>query len=198
MKILKRLRALNTLLTIVVTILVGYIFILPTLPEIAFAMNSREYMGYAFNSEATFAVIGDKARSLPAIPETNRVVIPEIFVNTSINEGVDESVLLQLGMWHRPNTSTPEKGGNTVIAGHRFLHTRGSDTFYHLDKVEIDDVILIYWEGKEYVYKVFEIIEVGPEQIEVEYNTKDPIITLYTCTPLWTSEKRLVVKAALQ
>lgn len=198
MRITQRLRTLNKLLSITVTILVAYILILPALPEIAFAMNSREHMGYAFNSVETYAVIGDKATSLPTIPTANRLVIPKIFVNTPINEGTDESVLFQTGMWHRPNTSTPDKGGNTVVAGHRFLYTRGSDTFYHLDKVEKDDTILVYWEGKEYVYKVFEIEVVGPEHIEIEYNTSDPIITLYTCTPLWTSEKRLVVKASLQ
>ncbi len=186
------------LLTIIVLVLAAYIVVLPSIPEIAFAMNSNEYKGYTYNSLQAFEAVGPRASMLPEIPGENRLVIPEIFVNTLINEGADESALLKLGMWRRPNTSTPDKGGNTAIAGHRFLHTRGTDTFYHLEKVEIDDVILVYWEGIEYVYKVFEIVEVTPDQIEIEYNTADPILTLYTCTPLWTSEKRLVVKATLQ
>jgi len=62
----------------------------------------------------------------------------------------------------------------------------------------MNNIVLVYWQGKEYVYRVYEITEVLPNQVEIEYSTKDSILTLYTCSPLWTSEKRLVIKAKLE
>ncbi|MEO6728827.1 MAG: class E sortase [Candidatus Dojkabacteria bacterium] len=197
MKVFNIIKTLNISVSILIAVLACFILVMPSMPEIVFALNKNQYEGYAFNSVKTSEVLGEKAMLLPEISKDNVLVIPKIYVNAIINEGVDESTL-NLGMWRRPNTSMPDLGGNTVIAAHRFLHTVGSNTFYFLDKMTTDDVILVYWKGVEYVYKVYEVSEAMPEQIEIEYNTKDPILTLYTCEPLWTSDKRLVVKAKLQ
>jgi LPXTG-site transpeptidase (sortase) family protein len=198
MKAFTHLKTFNTIITFVIAILAIYIILIPSLPDIVLALTPNEFQGYTHQSARTIEVLGEKAKELPQIPESNHLVIPKIHVSTPINEGADELALLELGMWHRPGTSTPDKGGNTVIAGHRYLHTKGPDTFYHLDKIALDDEILVYWEGEEYVYKVSEILEVYPHQIEIEYNTAEPIITLYTCIPLWTTEKRLAIIASLQ
>lgn len=133
---------------------------------------------------------------LDSLGEVNKVAIPSIGVNGVIYEGQTVATLSK-GIWRRPNTSTPDKGGNTVLSAHRFMYESGPITFYHLDKVKLGDKIYVLWKDKRYEYQVFDISEVLPTQIEVEANTKDPILTLYTCTPLWTAEKRLVVKAKL-
>lgn len=127
--------------------------------------------------------------------DQNRIVIESIGLDAPVVEGhTDEA--LNRGAWHRPNTSTPEKGGNTVITGHRFRYLPPNNlTFYHLDKVEDDDEIVVYWNGKEYDYVVTDIFVVDPDSIEIEVNTASPRLTLYTCTPLWTANKRLVVVA---
>lgn len=157
----------------------------------------NKYQGYTYQSDQAINLLGDIAKDLPQIPAENMLVIPKIYVNAPIVEGDDESVLMK-GMWHRPTSSSPEKEGNTVIAGHRNLYINGPHTLYHLNKVEINDLVLIYWQGKEYVYKVYEITEVSSEEIGIEFNTKDPIITLFSCTQEWESENRLVVKGLLQ
>lgn len=197
MNFFKLLKTLNIFISIVVAVLAVYIILLPFLPNIVFAMSTNKFEGYAYQSEKTIQVLGEKAKELPLVPKDNRLVIPRIYVNAVINEGEDTATLLR-GVWRMPNTSTPDKGGNTVIGGHRYKYTNGPNTFFQLDKIANDDTVLVYWQGKEYVYKVYEIIEVSPAQVEIVNNTKDPIITLYTCTPLWTSERRLVVKAALE
>jgi sortase A len=99
------------------------------------------------------------------------------------------------GIWHRINTGNPIKGGNMVITAHRFLYTGNNNTFYNLPNIKINEVITLYWEGIKYDYKVYEIFEVTPEEVEIEDNTDNHILTLYTCTPLWTSAKRFVVRA---
>lgn len=197
MNTLSLLKKLNIIVSIAIAFLGIYILLIPLLPGIIFALNTNQYYGFAYKSNETIKILGYKANNLPDVPSENRLVIPQIYVNAGINEGLDPSALM-LGMWRRPNTSTPDRGGNTVITSHRYLHTVGPNTFFNLNKMVIDNIVLVYWKGKEYVYKVYEIKDVEPYQVEIEDNTKDPILTLYTCDPLWTSEKRLVVKARLQ
>lgn len=127
----------------------------------------------------------------------NTLQIASIGIDSEILEGVDENSL-DRGLWRRPNTSTPSEGGNTVIAAHRFKYTTGPNTFYHLDKVNVGEPISLTWKGDVYQYVVQELTVVAATETSIELPTETPILTLYTCTPLWTSSKRLVVKAALQ
>ncbi len=129
------------------------------------------------------------------IPEENTLVIPAVGIDVNVVEGESDDAL-NYGAWHRPNTSNPEVGGNMVITGHRFRYLPPSNlTFYHLDKVQEGDDIIVYWEGKEYDYVVTEIFVVEPEEVHIEADTASPRLTLYTCTPLWTAKQRLVVVA---
>ncbi len=126
----------------------------------------------------------------------NKLIISKIGVNGVIFEGKQPETLNK-GFWHRPGTGDPEVGGNFVITGHRFMYSSGPKTFYHLDKLIIGDVIKVFWKDMEYNYQVFEIQIVEPSELGVEASTPDSILTLYTCTPLWTAKQRLVVKAKL-
>lgn len=125
---------------------------------------------------------------------TNKLMIPKINVEIDIIEGEDEKLSLNRGAWRMPMTSSPDKGGNTVISAHRYLYKPPSPrTFWNLDKLEIDDEFQITWDNKNYYYKVSETKIVEPDEISILYNTKNPIVTLFTCTPLYTSKQRLVV-----
>lgn len=184
----------NLFLYALVITLAIYIVAAPYLPMLAFAIQKAEvepqYKGYTASQSGI-----DYQEELKDIPSENRLVIPEIEVDAQIYAG--DNSALENGPWRNPKTSTPERGGNTVIAAHRFLYTNGPNTFYHLDKVEEGDLITVFWEGREYVYEVTSIFEVEPTAIEIEDNTEEAILTLYTCAPLWTSEKRLVVRSKL-
>ena len=111
----------------------------------------------------------------------------------TIHEG--DKRALRLGVWRRPNTSTPDGGGNTVIVGHRFTYAAGAAVFYNLDKIQVNDPITLTWHGRAYIYKVTETKVVDPGELSVEAATQEPRLTLYTCTPLWTSKSRLVIVA---
>lgn len=128
----------------------------------------------------------------------NRLIIESIGVDVAIVEGNSDKVL-SLGAWRRPKTSTPDKGGNTVITGHRYQYFPPSNkTFYNLDKLNAGDEIKVIWNGVEYLYTVSDTKVVEPDQIEIEENTKEPILTLYTCHPLFTAKNRFVVISKLQ
>lgn len=124
----------------------------------------------------------------------NRLIIPKINVEIDIIEGEDEESALLRGAWLLPMTSSPDVGGNTVIAGHRYFHKPPSpETFWDLDKLEAGDEFKIIWKGKVYNYNIKETKIVEPDDVSILYNTAKPMATLFTCTPLYTSKQRLVV-----
>jgi len=126
----------------------------------------------------------------------NRIVIPKMGVNAEILEGGIE--VLAQGVWLMPDTSTPDKGGNTVITAHRWkFRPPDPRTFYNIDKMEIGDRFDVYWQDKKYTYEVNEIKIVTPDQTEILYPTKKSQITLFSCTPLFKTTNRLVVVAEL-
>jgi len=125
----------------------------------------------------------------------NKLIIPKIGVDIDISEG-NEEWALQYGAWHRPSTGDPVNGGNMVLTGHRFRYLPPNNTtFYHLDKLEDGDVMTIMWDNQRYDYIIEKTFVVEKTAIEIESQEEDGILTLYTCTPLWSSSKRLVVKA---
>ena len=128
------------------------------------------------------------------LPNDNRLVIPKIGVNVEIVEGKDERALNR-GIWHLPDTSTPDKGGNTVLTGHRFQYLAGQRTLYLLDQMRVNDVIIVYWRGKEYDYRVVRRKIVNPDAVNILYDTPNPQLTIFTCTPVFSTKQRLVLFA---
>lgn len=124
----------------------------------------------------------------------NLLIIPEIGVRIPIIEGEGESTL-EKGAWRMPQTSTPDKGSNTVIAGHRWKYKPPSEeTFYLLDELEIGDAFQVHWEGYEYDYSIASVSIVLPTELDVLNSTTEPIVTLLTCHPLYSMEQRLIVR----
>lgn len=181
------LRRVNNLLSGLVILLSIYILATPFVPELLFWWRTKSGQPALVRAENT----GNKV----SYPNENTLVIPSLGLQELVHEGPGEAVLAQ-GVWRRPHTSTPDKSGNTVMAGHRFTYSEPA-VFYHLDKIKIGDEIIIYWESQKYTYKVSNISEVTPDAARVEGQTGENKLTLYTCTPLWTSKNRLVVEARL-
>ncbi|MEA3356907.1 MAG: class E sortase, partial [Patescibacteria group bacterium] len=129
------------------------------------------------------------------IPEENWLVIPCIGVDALIAEG-ETGDALDRGVWHRPRTGSPDSGGNMVLTAHRFKYLPPNNlTFYHLDKIRKSDKVIVYWNEIEYDYVVTEVFIVDPDRVDIEDESVSPVLTLYTCTPLWTADQRLVVIA---
>jgi len=125
------------------------------------------------------------------------LIIPKIGVEIPIVPGEDESAL-DRGAWLMPESSTPDKIGNTILAGHRFKYKPPyKETFYLLDKLSQGDLVRVIWQGKEYRYRVVSSQIVDPETVEVLEQTETPTITLITCHPLFSDKQRLIVKAEL-
>ncbi len=116
-----------------------------------------------------------------------------------ILNGVDKDDLKR-GVGHHTTTALPNpESGNVVLSGHRWLpgSNPANTVFRHLDKLSVGDAVSIFYEGKEYVYKVRESKTVSNDAVEILDDTDSPQLTLYTCTPLFTALRRLVYVADL-
>ena len=109
---------------------------------------------------------------------------------------LEESVI------HIPQTPMPwedREQKNVYLAGHRlgYPNTGSRLIFYNLDKLQGGDVISLRDKsGNVYKYRVTEMFEVDPSDDWVMDTVLDrDIVTLQTCTPVPTFEKRLVVRA---
>jgi len=106
------------------------------------------------------------------------------------------------GVAHVPQTSlpwssTPQR--NVYLEGHRlgWPGTGSHLIFYRLNKLEEgDEVLLKDRGGSAYRYRVSETLVVNPDDVWVMGQVLDrDMVTLQTCTPFPTFEKRLVVRA---
>lgn len=98
---------------------------------------------------------------------------------------------------HYPGTAYPNQIGNVVITGHSSYFPwdpgRFKDVFALLHGLKLSDEITVYYEQEKFVYQVSEIKVVTPDKVDVLGPTDDSQLTLITCTPIGTNEKRLIV-----
>ncbi len=128
----------------------------------------------------------------------NRIIIPKIGVNAPIVESKNSEYGLSKGSWRVPESSTPNKGGNTVITGHRFKYLPPNNlTFYLFDKLEIGDIVSVIWEEKNYYYKIKETKIIKPTDLSILEPTKESILTMFTCDPIYSQKNRLVIISQL-
>jgi len=104
-----------------------------------------------------------------------------------------------------PGTALPGKTGNSVIFGHSILpqyydpknYASIFSTLYELEK---GDEIFTHYDGVTYRYKVEELFEVKPTQLDVLNQTSSgSFLSLITCSPPGhpLKPRRLVVRAKL-
>jgi sortase A len=109
---------------------------------------------------------------------------------------------LDQGVIHLPGTSYPwsdTRERNVYLAGHRlgWPGTGSHLVFYRLDELGRGDRITLRdRDGMRYDYMVVESFEVGPFDRWVTGRVRGrDLLTLQTCTPIPTFEKRLIVRA---
>ena len=184
-------RLVHNVLLIAIVLINGYIILLPVAPSILFWLDKQDGSEVARLEKRIAPTPADTKASVPA---DDRLIVPGMMLDEPIHMGPTARTLRQ-GLWLRPQGSTPDKGSNTVIVGHRFTYTNPRGQFYHLDKVKMGDTIGVAWKGVMYTYTVHTIKVVSADTIAVEAPTDKPTLTLYTCTPLWLPTERLVIVA---
>lgn len=141
--------------------------------------------------------------TIPA-PKTHddRIIIPKIGVN--IGYGSNGITSLDEGAWWRyPERGNPEKGGNFIVAAHRFSiqptpqSTVIKSPFYHIDQLQNGDKIIIDYNGSRYGYEINKIFSVRPDQTEIESDVPpvESRLTLYSCGLDGAADNRVVLYA---
>jgi LPXTG-site transpeptidase (sortase) family protein len=195
------LKKVNNILLIIIIFVNLYVALAPLIPVLIFDFQNHNGKGQQLQS------IVDKPKTKKSFtnptkvsPQPNHVVIPSMLLSDPILEGTIAQTFKTLdhGIWRWPNASSPDKGGNTVLIGHRFTYTNPRGVFYYLNKVAVGDEIAVFWNNYQYIYKVSSVNVVPPSDTAIENNTANPGLTLFTCTPLWKPVDRLVVVANLE
>lgn len=104
-----------------------------------------------------------------------------------------------------PETALPGKTGNTVIFGHSILPQFFNpenylSIFSTLNRAEKGDEININYDGIAYKFRIENIFEVRPSDIQIlEQDTSDSFLSLVTCSPPGhpLKPKRLIVRARI-
>ena len=125
---------------------------------------------------------------------TNKIKVKAPVVNGTTDNELDQ------GLGRHKTTALPNENGNMVISGHRwkFGDNPAYKVFENLDELENGDKILVHYGRQIFEY---EVINTGIVQNntkgykEVMKKTDDKILTLYTCTPKYTSLRRLYYRA---
>lgn len=183
-----KLSQINNILVILIVIINVSVVAAPLVPSLQFWAQKQ-----FSNTETQLTKIVESTNPSISTRSANSLVIPSLLIDEVVYEGGDASTLNK-GIWRRPNTSSPDKAGNTVLVGHRFAYG-GQSAFYNLDKVKVGQQFAVFWNSKKYVYQIVETKVVKATAIEIEAPTTAPTITLYTCTPLWSAKDRLVIVA---
>ena len=133
----------------------------------------------------------------------NYIIIPKINLKVAVVTGTNEAALLK-GAWHRyPWRGDPVRGGNFILAAHRFLmgwtpqQTRAKSPFYNIDKLAVGDQIFIIFKGKSYEYKITKSYSVKPTDVSIEDPGGPARLTLYSCTLKGSADGRSVIQATL-
>ncbi len=139
-----------------------------------------------------------------AIGQEPRIIIPKIKVDVPVvydeksyeEEKVQEA--LERGVVHYGTTALPGQPGNNVILGHSSSNFFNGGKFKYvftlLGKLEKGDTFVLHYQGKRYVYRVYNKQVVDPSDFSVIQPTAKPTTTLITCTPPGTNWRRLIIQ----
>jgi sortase A len=142
----------------------------------------------------------DLAGAAPSLTYYN-LSIPKLKIKNATVEVAGEDLSKNLIQYK--GTALPGEKGNTVIFGHStlpqlFKPDNYLSIFSTLPTIKKGEKILVSYDGITYTYKIEDIFEVKPTQVEI-LNQKfdDSYISIVTCVPPGTYLKRLVVRGRL-
>lgn len=131
--------------------------------------------------------------SIPAINVKAPVIFEPSYQETQVQ------LALRRGVVKFATTADPGQPGNVVIFGHSSGQPWAPGdykfVFTNLDKLRAGDKIHIDYKGQRYIYQMVSSTVVTPDQVNVLSPTDTSTLTLITCTPVGTSQKRLVIRA---
>lgn len=137
------------------------------------------------------------------VREKYHISIPKLKIkDAEVSEGGED---LSKSLIQYPGTVRPGQAGNSVIFGHSvlpiFFNPKNyMSIFSTIPKLKKGDEIFVNIENIEYKYKVTEMFEVQPDNLDIlDQKLNNSYLSLVTCVPPGhpLKPRRLVVKAIL-
>lgn len=159
--------------------------------------------------KGTINKVAEKLASTPLPDEPGKITqfeisIKKIGVMAPVIPNVDASSknlynqALKDGVAHFKGSALPSAGSNIFIFGHSssvFGAGKYDRIFANLNKLLVGDTVSLFYNGKEYAYKVTEKKIISASNTSSLEPTDNEQLTLMTCWPIGTAQKRLIVIA---
>jgi sortase A len=162
--------------------------------------NLSELPGSSSPPEGLPLALGVDVQSSPSLPppmpgpeSPTRILIPKLSIDWPIVEG-DSWEELKSGVGHHVGSANPGERGNLVLSGHDDVF---GEVFKDLGQLDNGDLVQIFAGGHAFRYEVRAKRVVSPSELSVLDPTREPVVTLITCTPYRVDSMRLVVIAQL-
>ena len=189
---------------IITAVIVGLLFLFLQFNRTLVAQAKYYISPGTLTNEGSSIIINPE--TLANVGQDPRIIIPKINVDVPVvydEPSYDEHKIqkaLEKGVVHYGNSAMPGQIGNNVIVGHSSndLFDGGGYKFAFvlIDRLNNGDVFMLNYQGKRYVYKVYNKAVINPSDFSlININPDKPVITLVTCTPPGTALKRLLVQA---
>lgn len=168
------------------------------LPSASFPPSSAlsELPGGSTPPEPAPAALGVRLQAVAAIPiptpgprSPTRIVIPDINLDWPVVEG-DGWEELKQGVGHRVGSVNPGERGNLVLSGHNDVF---GEPFRDLEKMQVGQPVMVYAGAGTFRYIIKAKRVVAPTDMSVLESSRNPIVTLITCTPYRVDTQRLVL-----
>ncbi len=177
----------------------------------AFAALYIAFNAPSFMAQVSYALDDKDARGahlLPLVDVEDSIYIPKIGVMAPIvvEESDDKDVLLKAldrGVLLFPGSAEPGNVGGTVILGHSsgaiWSKNGYKSVFSLLNKLEAEDLIKVYFDNEEFVYRVSRLNILSVEKLDEVVGDSDGTNTLFlsSCWPIGTPWSRIVATAIL-
>ncbi|OGZ34968.1 MAG: hypothetical protein A2174_00075 [Candidatus Portnoybacteria bacterium RBG_13_41_18] len=144
-------------------------------------------------------------RPKPIYNEPNSIIISKIGIRAPLvfASGVSQKELnaaLNQGVLVYPGSKLPGEAGEVFLTGHSSTYiwnkTPFGQVFTLLDKLEIGDIVTVYYGQHKFDYQVTNKFVTTPDKVALKSASDTKTITLFTCWPIGTTWKRLVVEGA--
>jgi LPXTG-site transpeptidase (sortase) family protein len=166
------------------------------------ATGFKDFDFYEIEENKNFQGISDD------IPDFFYITIPKLKIENAMVKTEFDGNSPDEFLGHYKGSALPGAGGNSFIYGHSvlpwFFNPRNYKTIFStLGNLEIGDEITIKYKDEELTYKIAEELTVSPNEVKPlapwrpEY-LNESTITLMTCWPAGTKNKRLLVRGILE
>ncbi len=174
------------------------------LPNIS--LNSQANAVYINNGQVPVKNINSATRPKPVFNNSNSIIISKIKIEAPLvfASGTSQkelSAALNQGVLIYPGSKMPGELGNVFLTGHSstmpWNKTKYGQVFTLLDRLAPGDIVTIYYNQHKYDYQVTNKYVTTPDKVALNSQTNSKTLTLFTCWPIGTAWKRLVVEGVL-